>query len=191
MKNDQLKSYREKRDFAVTSEPAPKEGAPAPEAEIFVVQKHAARNLHYDLRLEVDGVLKSWAVPKGPSMDPKQKRLAVQVEDHPLDYARFEGTIPEGQYGAGTVIVWDTGPYQNTTEKDGRAVPMAEALNSGHASFLLEGRKLQGGFALTRTPRGWILVKMKDDLADSSRDILQAKPESVLSRKTIEELAGA
>ena len=124
-------------------------------------------------------------------MDPKQKRLAVQVEDHPMDYARFEGTIPEGQYGAGTVIVWDIGPYRNTTEKDSRAVPMTEALNSGHASFQLQGRKLKGGFALTRTQRGWILVKMKDDSADMSRDILQAEPESVLSGKTIEELAGA
>ena len=189
MKDDQLKPYREKRDFAVTSEPAPREGAPVPEAEIFVVQKHAARNLHYDLRLEVDGVLKSWAVPKGPSMDPKQKRLAVQVEDHPMDYARFEGTIPEGQYGAGTVIVWDTGPYQNMNEKDGRTVPMSVALQNGHASFRLQGKKLKGGFALTRTQRGWILVKMKDDLADSSRDILEAKPESVLSHKTIEEMA--
>jgi DNA ligase D-like protein (predicted 3'-phosphoesterase) len=186
---DRLAAYREKRNFGITSEPAgSKAGA---DRRIFVVQKHDARNLHYDLRLEADGVLKSWAVPKGPSMNPKDKRLAIQTEDHPLDYASFEGVIPEGEYGAGAVIVWDTGPYRNLTEKDGLEIPMATALEKGHASFWLEGKKLKGGFALTRTGRGWILIKMKDELADIGRDILQTEPKSVLSDKTVQEISGA
>jgi len=186
---DRLAAYHEKRDFDITPEPAAgsKEGA---HRQIFVVQEHDARNLHYDLRLEVGGVLKSWAVPKGPSMNPKDKRLAIEVEDHPLAYASFEGVIPEGEYGAGAVIVWDTGPYRNLTEKDGREIPLAEALQKGHASFQLEGEKLKGGFALTRTGRGWILIKMKDDLADAGRDILQTEPRSVLSGKTVREISG-
>ncbi len=187
MKKDPLKSYQEKRNFGVTSEPMGGE-AQATSENIFVVQKHAARRLHYDLRLEVNGVLRSWAVPRGPSMDPKEKRLAVETEDHPIGYASFEGTIPEGQYGAGSVIVWDKGNYRNMTEKDGRAVPMDEALKKGHAAFWLEGKKLRGGFALTRTQRGWILVKMKDELADSSRDILKDETRSVKSGRTVEEV---
>lgn len=123
---------------------------------------HDARSLHYDFRLEVDGVLKSWAIPKGPSYDPKIRRLAIMTEDHPLDYAKFEGVIPEGQYGAGTVEIWDAGRYRNMTEKDGNPVTMAEALERGHAAFWLEGKKIKGGYALTRTQRGWILVKMRD-----------------------------
>jgi bifunctional non-homologous end joining protein LigD len=186
MKKDPLKSYQEKRNFNATSEPRGSKARPS--ENIFVVQKHAARSLHYDLRLEVQGVLRSWAVPKGPSMDPRQKRLAVETEDHPIEYASFEGTIPEGQYGAGSVIVWDTGTYRNLTEKDGRAVPMNEALKGGHAAFWLEGEKLKGGFALTRTQRGWILVKMRDDLADSTSDILKAKSRSVKSGSTVEEV---
>jgi DNA ligase D-like protein (predicted 3'-phosphoesterase) len=170
---DRLKSYRQKRNFEITAEPEPlfsKAGHPRekPVDVIFVVQQHDARNLHYDLRLEVEGVLKSWAVPKGPSMDPKDKRLAIETEDHPLEYAGFEGIIPEGQYGAGTVIVWDAGTYRNITEKDGQMIPMSQALEKGHAAFWLEGRKLKGGFALTRTKRGWILVKMRDEHALSS-----------------------
>ena len=181
---DRLKTYREKRDFGITSEPAG--GKASSGSQIFVVQKHNARRLHYDLRLEADGVLKSWAVPKGPSTNPQDKRLAIETEDHPLEYASFEGVIPEGQYGAGTVIVWDIGFYENVTEKNGQAVPMTEALKSGHIALLLAGRKLKGGYALTRTKRGWILIKMKDELADS-RDILQAEPRSVQSGMTIEE----
>jgi bifunctional non-homologous end joining protein LigD len=168
---DRLISYREKRDFKATSEPEPSpspRARPSPEKpgeKIFVVQKHEARTLHYDLRLEVEGVLKSWAVPKGPSMDPKDKRLAIETEDHPLEYAGFEGTIPKGQYGAGTVTIWDRGVYRNITEQEGLEVPMSLALEKGHAAFRLEGRRLYGGFALTRTKRGWILVKMRDEHA--------------------------
>jgi DNA ligase D-like protein (predicted 3'-phosphoesterase) len=190
MKEVPLQSYREKRDFSLTSEPRgemPEDDRSADE-RIFVVQKHAARNLHYDFRLEVDGVLKSWAVPKGPSMDPKQKHLAIAVEDHPLDYASFEGRVPAGQYGAGTVIVWDTGTYRNLTELDGQIVPVSRALENGHISVWLDGKKLKGGFSLTRTSRGWIMVKMRDEEANSSTDILKAEPASVLSGRTIEEM---
>lgn len=186
MSKDPLKVYREKRDFAVTTEPS---GGKAAQAErIFVIQKHSARNLHYDLRLEVNGVLKSWAVPKGPSTNPKDKRLAIPTEDHPIEYAAFEGVIPEGQYGAGKVIVWDTGHYRNMTQKDDRAVDMESALENGHVSVLLEGRKLKGGYAITRTSRGWILVKMNDELTDTSRDILIEEPRSVLSGRTIDDI---
>jgi len=193
MKKEPLQSYHSKRDFSLTSEPrgeVDSEGAIRKDP-IFVVQKHSARRLHYDFRLEDGGVLRSWAVPKGPSTDPKQKRLAIQVEDHPLEYARFEGTIPAGQYGAGTVIIWDTGTYRNLTEKDGRIVPIDAALKSGHVAFQLMGEKLKGGFALTRTGRGWILVKMRDEEADSSQDILEAATASVFSGKTIEEIEKA
>jgi DNA ligase D-like protein (predicted 3'-phosphoesterase) len=160
---DKLKTYREKRDFSLTSEPSG--GSLARRGDIFVVQKHSSHSQHYDLRLEVDGVLKSWAVPKGPSLDPRDKRLAIETEDHPIEYAFFEGTIPQGQYGAGTVEVWDRGSYQNMTQKDGLEISMKEALHSGHAAFRLEGKKLKGGYALTRTKRGWLLVKMKDDMS--------------------------
>jgi DNA ligase D-like protein (predicted 3'-phosphoesterase) len=185
-KSESLKSYRKKRNFGITSEP-PGEKASHSD-QIFVVQKHNARSLHYDLRLAVDGVLKSWAVPKGPSLNPADKRLAIQTEDHPLNYANFEGIIPEGQYGAGTVIVWDKGPYRNITKKDGQVVSIAQALENGHVVVWLVGKKLLGGYALTRTKREWILVKMKDELADSSRDIL-LESRSVLSGKTVEDMA--
>ena len=161
---------------------------------IFVVHKHAARTLHYDFRLEVDGVLKSWAVPKGPSTDPREKRLAVAVEDHALDYADFEGTIGESNYGAGAVIVWDTGPYRNRTERDDVQVPIARALADGHAVVELEGRKLRGRYALTRTgeQRGreqWLLVKVRDEDADARRNPVSTQPESVISGRTIEDVA--
>lgn len=175
MNSDPLKRYQDKRDFTATSEPNPQEmverraasGSHISGSQIFVVQEHHSRRLHYDFRLEVDGVLKSWAVPKGPSMNPKEKRLAVQTEDHPVQYASFEGTIPEGQYGAGTVAIWDWGSYRNLSNKDGQEISLSQALNNGHASFWLEGRRLKGGFALTRTPRGWLLVKMRDEKAES------------------------
>ncbi len=186
---DPLMTYRKKRDFSATAEPYPSSlsARNGSKSNIFVVQKHDARNLHYDFRLEVDGVLKSWAIPKGPSADPSQKRLAIETEDHPLEYAKFEGTIPKGQYGAGTVIIWDTGSYRNMTEKNGRNLSIPEALEGGHIAVWLEGRKLTGGYALTRTKRGWILIKMKDEGAHSL-DILKAEPRSVISGKTIEDL---
>jgi DNA ligase D-like protein (predicted 3'-phosphoesterase) len=161
---------------------------------IFVVHKHRARTEHYDFRLEVDGVLKSWAVPKGPSTDPREKRLAIRVEDHSLGYADFEGAIPKGEYGAGAVIVWDTGTYRNRTKREGAEVPIQQALEQGHVVVELEGHKLRGGFALTRTDvdeRGrerWLLVKKRDAAADESADILTTRPESVLSGRTIEQV---
>jgi len=150
---------------------------------IFVVQKHRATNLHYDFRLESGGVLLSWAIPKGPSLDPSVKRLAVPVEDHPLDYADFEGKIPRGDYGAGGVIVWDTGTYENLHEET-----IDQGLKTGHISFRLDGQKLRGGFALRRFRDNWLLVKMDDEFADREHDILVDRPESVLSGRTIEDV---
>ena len=162
-------------------------------APIFVIQKHHATSLHYDFRLEVDGVLKSWAVPKGPSTDPRDKRLAVPTEDHPLDYIDFEGVIPEGEYGGGSVIVWDTGTYRNITTSKGEEVPASDALARGHVAVWLEGQKLSGGYALTRVGRGqderWLLVKMKDERSDARRNPVSTEPQSVLSGRTVEEVA--
>lgn len=192
MTRGSLKDYQEKRDFTRTPEPAPGPG-PGSQAPIFVIQKHAARRLHYDFRLEVDGVLKSWAIPKGPSTDPRDKRLAVPTEDHPLEYAAFEGVIPEGEYGGGTVLVWDTGTYRNLTEKKGQAIPMGPGLAHGHVKVWLEGRKLRGGYALTRFKTGkdesWLLVKADDAEADPRRNPVAGEPASVLSGRTIEEVS--
>jgi len=187
-----LKEYEDKRDFRRTSEPSAGERQAAGEA-IFVVQKHAARTLHYDFRLEVDGVLKSWAVPKGPSANPRERRLAVPTEDHPMDYADFEGVIPEGEYGAGAVLVWDHGTYRNLRAEDDEPVSMAEALQDGHVAVWLEGEKLRGGYALIRTGKGddnrWLLIKMKDEEADARRNPVSTQPESVLTGRTLEEIA--
>ncbi|MGH3488976.1 MAG: DNA polymerase ligase N-terminal domain-containing protein [Actinopolymorphaceae bacterium] len=160
----------------------------------FVVQRHHARTLHYDFRLEVDGVLASWAVPKGPSLDPRQKRLAAQVEDHSLDHIDYEGRLAPGEYGAGTVIVWDTGTYENLTERRGEPVPMAQGLENGHVKFRLHGEKLRGAFALTRTRfRGrddqWLLVKVDDEDADRRRTPERTELRSVLSGRTNEDLS--
>ncbi|HKY59701.1 MAG TPA: DNA polymerase ligase N-terminal domain-containing protein [Gemmatimonadota bacterium] len=192
MARDPLHAYRKKRDFRKTGEPSGKTRKRA--GRRFVIQKHAARSLHYDFRLEADGVLKSWAVPKGPSTDPKDKRLAMPTEDHPLDYHDFEGVIPEGQYGAGAVIVWDRGTYRNLTEDDdGEEVPVSEALADGHLKVWLDGEKLRGGYALTRIGKGkdvrWLLVKMDDEEADARRNPVSTEPESVLSGRTVEEVA--
>ncbi|QOV33527.1 3'-phosphoesterase [Streptomyces ferrugineus] len=162
---DQLREYRGKRDFGRTREP---EGRPAAAGEEprFVVQIHDASTLHFDFRLQVDDVLRSWSVPKGPSGDPKDKRLAMPTEDHPLEYEDFEGVIPKGEYGGGTVIVWDSGTYEPLShDRRGRQVDFGESLEHGHATFRLHGSKLHGEFALTRIRGGqddreaWLLVK--------------------------------
>jgi DNA ligase D-like protein (predicted 3'-phosphoesterase) len=193
---DRLKRYRRKRDAAATPEPGVREeaaGERRPRRRAgeprFVIQKHDATTLHYDLRLEVDGTLRSWAVPKGPSTDPRQKRLAVEVEDHPLDYADFEGVIGAG-YGSGAVIVWDAGTYRNLDEERS----MTEALDSGHAKVWLEGEKLRGGWTLQRTHAGrkpqWLLIKRRDEGADARRNPQSTQPRSVKSGRTVEEVAG-
>ncbi|WP_280553990.1 DNA polymerase ligase N-terminal domain-containing protein [Halomonas sp. 25-S5] len=181
--------YREKRDPRRT--PEPMEDGRKGDRPRFVIQQHAASTLHYDVRLEVDGVLKSWAVPKGPSTDPRVKRLAIPTEDHPLAYADFEGVIPEGEYGAGTVLIWDCGYYRNLKEGDDRS-SVAEQLKEGHATVWLEGEKLHGGYALIRThlaqEEGWLLVKMDDEAADARRNPTSTEPESVVSGRTLEEI---
>ena len=154
---------------------------------VFVIQKHDASSLHYDFRLQVGRVMRSWAVPKGPSTDPRDKRLAMEVEDHAMAWNEFEGVIASG-YGAGTVIVWDRGTYRPLGEE-----PMDEALARGHASFWLEGEKLRGGWSLRRTHEGakpkWLLVKRRDDEADARRNPVSSQPQSVVSGRTIEEVA--
>ena len=156
------------------------------------MQKHAATSLHYDFRLEVEGVMRSWAVPKGPSLDPAHKRLAMEVEDHPKSWNDFEGVIARG-YGAGTVIVWDRGTYRNVSEREGEEVAMADALTAGHAAFELEGTKLRGAWSLRRMDRAgrgsWLLTKRRDDEARPGADIVAERPESVVSARTIEDVA--
>jgi bifunctional non-homologous end joining protein LigD len=200
-----LKEYKKKRHFAVTPEPpgagvsptakdkdaskasvAAKKKTPAP---IYVIQKHRASRLHYDFRLEWGGVLLSWAVPKGPSLDPAVKRLAMQVEDHPVDYAGFEGVIPEGEYGGGTVMVWDQGtwePEQSDVES---------AINKGDLKFTLNGKKLKGSWVLVRTrgygdgaSRSWLLIKHRDQYA-SANDITEKEPRSAVSNRLLAEIA--
>lgn len=189
-----MRDYHERRDFARTPEPRGGKRR-AGQQPIFVIQEHAASTHHFDFRLEVDGALASWAVPKGPSTDPRVKRLAVPTEDHPLDYADFEGVIPEGEYGGGTVLVWDRGAYDNLTEKDGEPVPMAEAIQKGHVAFRLHGQKLQGGWALHRTGSGsdanWLLIKMRDEAADARRRPTSTQPRSVKSGRTLAEIRDA
>jgi DNA ligase D-like protein (predicted 3'-phosphoesterase) len=188
-----LERYRAKRDFQRSPEPRGRRRRAANGAPRFVVQWHDATSLHYDIRLEAAGVLKSWAVPKGPSLNPADKQLAIPTEDHPLDYATFEGVIPEGQYGAGTVLVWDTGTYRNLTERNGKEVPVEQAIVGGHLSVWLDGQKLRGGFALTRFRGGkkeaWLLVKERDEAADARRKPVRSQPGSVLSGRTLAEVA--
>src|SRR5918994_102676 len=188
---DSLERYRKKRDFSKTAEPPG--GAVTPASSVFVVQKHAARRLHYDLRLQFGETLKSWAVPQGPSLDPKVRRLAVHTEDHPLEYADFEERIPEGQYGAGGMIVWDRGTW----------VPMGdpeEGYRKGTLKFRLLGEKLGGGWTLVRLKpkegeRGdnWLLIKERDPFArpDEGDKLLEERPESVLTGRRVEELFAA
>ncbi|TWD81252.1 DNA ligase D-like protein (predicted 3'-phosphoesterase) [Kribbella amoyensis] len=159
------------------------------DAPLFVVQQHDARRLHYDVRLEVDGVLKSWAVPRGPSLDPTVKRLAVPTEDHSIEYAEYEGVIADSKYGSGAVIVWDAGVFTNLTEDHGHPVDAAEAIDRGHLKVRLQGVKLHGTWAFTRTGQDWLLVKVRDAFADPRLDLTSAEPRSILSGLTIEEMA--
>jgi bifunctional non-homologous end joining protein LigD len=185
-----LKDYESKRKFAKTPEPRPGVGHGGDHL-VFVVHKHAARALHYDLRLELEGVLKSWAVPKGPSLNPSVKRLAVMVEDHPLDYKNFEGIIPEHNYGAGSVIIWDRGFYHHPSGSQGKENErlLLQGLRKGDMKFVLDGEKLHGEFALVKTKRderSWLLLKKKDSSANID-DIL-GKNRSVVSKKTLEDV---
>jgi bifunctional non-homologous end joining protein LigD len=177
-----LTEYKKKRKFDKTPEPGPKKKR-TKSGRMFVVQKHRATQLHYDFRLEADGVLKSWAVPKGPSLDPGVKRLAMQVEDHPVDYAKFEGVIPEGEYGGGTVMVWDYGTYEPEDEDVGAAI------RKGELKFTLDGQKLKGGWVLVRTrDRQWLLIKHRD-YYNTEEDVTELAPASILTRRTLAEIA--
>jgi DNA ligase D-like protein (predicted 3'-phosphoesterase) len=186
-----LEEYLKKRDFGKTPEPKPGTRKPG-QSPIFVIQKHDASSLHYDFRLEVDGVLKSWAVPKGPSTDPSDKRLAIMTEDHPLEYADFEGVIPEDEYGGGTVLVWDAGIYHNLKEEKEDKVSMEDSIKKGQVEIWLEGEKLTGGYVLIHTGKKdsnqWLLIKMKDDEADARRNPTSTETKSVLSGRTLEEI---
>lgn len=186
-----LNKYNRIRNFSSTNEPKG-ELEESKNELVFVVQEHDASHLHYDFRLESDGLLKSWAIPKGPSMNPEEKRLAILVEDHPYGYKDFEGTIPEGNYGAGTVMVWDNGTYilDNVSDKEEAENKFKADFHKGHLSFILNGKKLKGEFALIRLKisqkNAWLLVKKKDQYAGST-DILK-KNKSVISNLTLEEI---
>lgn len=185
-----LKEYGKKRDFKVTPEPSGKTAAKQKhDSLIYVIQKHRATALHYDFRLEWKGVLLSWAVPKGPSLDPSVKRLAMQVEDHPVDYSAFEGVIPEGEYGGGTVMVWDQGTW--TPEQD----DVDAALAKGDLKITLHGKKLKGSWVLVRTRgygrsdgKSWLLIKHRDEYV-STEDITVQKPKSVVSNRLLAQIA--
>jgi bifunctional non-homologous end joining protein LigD len=184
-----LREYHKKRDFSRTREPKGTVGSNHKEP-IFVIQKHAASHLHYDFRLELDGVLKSWAVPKGPDTDPSQKRLAMHVEDHPIEYGNFEGVIPQGEYGGGTVMLWDRGTWE----------PVGDAwkgYREGRLKFVLHGEKLQGGWMLVRkggrsggeNERHWFLFKERDQYAGGRKSITERLPLSVASGRDLDEIA--
>lgn len=186
---DRLKKYKEMRDFGVTPEPAggkPKRS----KLPIFVIQKHHASRLHYDFRLEMEGVLKSWAVPKGPSYDPTVKRLAMMTEDHPYDYASFEGVIPAGNYGAGNVIIWDKGTWEFIEPGD----DPVKALQQGKLTFRLYGKKMFGEWALVkikgRSPKGneWLLLKHRDKYANAKVDVTEVAPRSIISNLDVDEI---
>lgn len=182
-----LSTYKKKRNFKKTKEPSGKKGASSSRLK-FVIQQHAARAMHYDVRLEIDGVMVSWAVPKGPSLNPATKRLAIMTEDHPMEYRHFEGIIPKGEYGAGPVIIWDRGTYKNL-----RDVSMKKALQQGQLEVYLYGKKVRGAFAFVRTDdktkekSRWLLIKMRDDEASARKNPVTSQPESVKTGKTIKE----
>jgi DNA ligase D-like protein (predicted 3'-phosphoesterase) len=188
--------YRRKRDFDRTPEPS---GAGNQKREgrwpLFVIQQHAATSMHFDFRLEAEGALKSWAVPKGPSTDPRDKRLAMPTEDHPLEYVDFEGVIPRGEYGAGPVIIWDRGVYENrSVDKRGRNISVSKAVEHGSVKVYLHGQKISGGYALVRMGsrtgerESWLLVKERDSEADARRNPVSTQRESVVSGRTLKQV---
>jgi DNA ligase D-like protein (predicted 3'-phosphoesterase) len=192
-KQDRLASYRAKRDSSASPEPAGSEPR-GNGGSRFVVQRHDASTLHFDVRLEVGGVLVSWSVPIGPSTDPRDKRLAVRTEDHPLDYADFEGRIPAGEYGGGSVVIWDTGAFENITQRRGTRIGAADALAHGHLVVRLQGDRLSDGYALTRfrtreSRENWLLVKENDEAADRHGKPARTPPESVVSGRSNAEVA--
>jgi DNA ligase D-like protein (predicted 3'-phosphoesterase) len=190
-----LSDYEAKRDFSRTREPRAKRRGRKPKHPRFVIQKHAARSLHYDLRLEIGDELASWAIPKGPSLDPRDKRLAMRTEAHPLESLEFEGVIPQGEYGAGPMIVWDRGVFENISEtRRGEPLTLEQGLEKGDLKVWLLGDKVRGPYALFRTSKPedkreqWLLVKKRGEGADARRRPTSSEPESVLSGKTIEQL---
>ncbi|WP_022948723.1 DNA polymerase ligase N-terminal domain-containing protein [Methylohalobius crimeensis] len=191
---DKLQTYRSKRDFRKTKEPAGRMIQPQEGKRRFVIQKHDASSLHYDFRLEFGGLLVSWAIPKGLSTDPREKRLAIQTEDHPLEYIDFEGVIPDGEYGAGTVLVWNTGSYRNLkANRDPHDQSMEKALDNGLIEVWLEGEKLQGGYALKlleggKKPR-WLIIKMNDEHADARRRPTSTEPASVKTGRDLDQIS--
>jgi len=190
-----LAEYRRKRDFSRTAEPRGGK-AQSKQKLAFVIQKHSASHLHYDLRLELDGGMKSWAVPKGPSLDPSVKRLAMEVEDHPIEYNTFEGTIPQGEYGGGTVMLWDRGTYSYGGTDPDSLNGLRNGYRKGDFKFVLEGKRLHGSWVLVRTrrdPRGraqWLLIKHRDEYASPDSDVTAEQMTSVATGRTMEEIAG-
>lgn len=186
-----LAEYNRKRDFSRTKEPAGTVPKARGKTLHFVVQKHAASHLHYDFRLELDGVMKSWAVPKGPSYDPKVRRLAMEVEDHPISYNSFEGTIPEGEYGGGTVMLWDRGTYE--AEDGGGVESLRRGYEKGDLKIVMHGERLRGGWVLVRMNRPgrpqWLLIKHRDDTADADLDVTADETTSVVTDRSMEEIA--
>jgi bifunctional non-homologous end joining protein LigD len=190
-----LAEYRRKRDFSRTAEPRGGRRR-RPVKLAYVIQKHAASHLHFDLRLELDGVMKSWAVPKGPNLDPAVKRLAMQVEDHPIEYNAFEGTIPKGEYGGGTVMIWDCGTYEYGGD-DGAddETGLREGYQRGDFKFVLHGKRLKGSWVLVRTRRGdprrpqWLLIKHRDEFAEPGSEVVEEYQTSASTGRTMEQIA--
>lgn len=188
------KSSQDKRDMDETPEPASSESeASSGNKPIFVIHKHDTDNLHYDFRLEIEGVLKSWILPEGPSTNPAQKRIAIPTEDQPVDYADFEGVIPEGQSGAGAIMVWDRGTYKNINMEDDHTVPMDEGYKTGQIGVYLKGKKIQGGYALFKQSSDkvgvdWLLIKMDDDKANAHRDPISSENKSVKTGRTMQQI---
>ena len=194
-----LDKYREKRDFTISPEPSGDKALKSPggrKPRFFCVQKHLASHLHYDFRLEMEGVLRSWAVPKGPSLDPAVKRLAMQVEDHPIEYNAFEGTIPKGEYGGGTVMIWDRGTYEYGGDDalEGEA-GLREGYRRGDFKFVLHGKRLKGSWVLVRTRRGdpkraqWLLIKHRDEFAEPGTEVVEEYQTSAATGRTMDAIA--